>query len=176
MNSLSDRSLPTSPLRFAIGRCSLGWVLAATRGRGMRTLLMGDDAEALRRDLATRFPQATLIEGGRTAETALARAVTAVEAPAGGLGLPLDIGGTTFQQAVWGALRAIPAGATATYGEIARRIGVPGAARAVARACAANPLAVAVPCHRVVRGDGTLSGYRWGMGRKRALLEREGAA
>lgn len=177
MNSLSDRrSLAVKPLRFAIGRCSLGWVLAASGDRGVRAVLMGDDAETLRGDLAARFPGVTLIEGGQESEAALARAVAAVEAPAGGLDLPLDIGGTAFQRRVWNALRAIPAGATASYGEIAGKIGAPGAARAVARACAANPLAVAVPCHRVVRGDGSLSGYRWGADRKRVLLEREGAA
>ena len=128
------------------------------------------------RDLQDRFPRATLIGGDAEFEALVAKVVGFVEAPRIGLDLPLDVRGTAFQQRVWQALRAIPAGSTASYAEIARRIGAPKAVRAVAPACAANPLAVAIPCHRVVRTDGALSGYRWGVERKRALLEREEGA
>jgi AraC family transcriptional regulator of adaptative response/methylated-DNA-[protein]-cysteine methyltransferase len=135
--------------------------------------MLGDDPEALARDLQKRFPRAELIGDDAQFEELVAKVVGFVEAPALGLDLPLDVRGTAFQQRVWQVLQEIPAGRTATYGEIAGRIGAPGAIRAVAGACAANPLAVAIPCHRVVRTDGSLSGYRWGIERKRALLERE---
>jgi AraC family transcriptional regulator of adaptative response/methylated-DNA-[protein]-cysteine methyltransferase len=160
-------------IRFAVGRCSLGDILVARSARGICAILIGEDADALVRDLQDRFPKAELVGGDRDFEAQVARVVGFVEAPALGLDLPLDIRGTAFQQRVWQALRDIPAGQTASYAEIARRIGVPGAVRAVAGACAANPIAVAIPCHRVVRTDGALSGYRWGIARKRALLERE---
>jgi AraC family transcriptional regulator of adaptative response/methylated-DNA-[protein]-cysteine methyltransferase len=162
-------------IRFAIGQCSLGAILVAATRRGLCAILLGDDAETLARDLQDRFPRATLIGDDAGFAQTVALVVGHVEAPGIGLDLPLDIRGTAFQQRVWEALRAIPAGSTASYAEIAARLGKPAAVRAVARACAANTLAVAIPCHRVVRHDGGLSGYRWGVARKQALLEREGA-
>ncbi|MGB5851702.1 MAG: bifunctional DNA-binding transcriptional regulator/O6-methylguanine-DNA methyltransferase Ada [Rhodanobacter sp.] len=160
-------------IRFAIGQCSLGAILVAQSGRGVRAILLGDDPDALARELQDRFPKARLIGGDHEYERLVAQVVGFVEKPAIGLELPLDVRGTAFQQRVWQALREIPAGSTASYSEIARRIGSPKATRAVAQACATNMLAVAIPCHRVVRNDGALSGYRWGVPRKRALLERE---
>jgi AraC family transcriptional regulator of adaptative response/methylated-DNA-[protein]-cysteine methyltransferase len=160
-------------IRFAIGECSLGSILVATSAKGVCAILLGDDPEVLARDLQDRFAHATLIGGDVKFEALVAKVVGLVEAPAIGLGLPLDVRGTAFQQRVWQALRKIPAGATASYREIATRIGAPKAVRAVAQACASNPIAIAIPCHRVVRHDGGLSGYRWGVERKRALLERE---
>jgi AraC family transcriptional regulator of adaptative response/methylated-DNA-[protein]-cysteine methyltransferase len=160
-------------IRFAIGQCSLGAILVAASARGVCAILMGDDPDALARDLQDRFPRAELIGGDAGFERLVAKVVGFVEAPALGLDLPLDVRGTAFQQRVWQALRKIPVGRTASYSELARRIGAPQAPRAVARACAANALAVAIPCHRVVRNDGGLSGYRWGVERKRALLKRE---
>ena len=160
-------------IRFAIGECSLGAILVASSDRGICAILMGDDADALARDLQDRFPRANLIGGDAAFEQLVAKVVGLVEAPGLGLALPLDVRGTAFQQRVWQVLREIPVGKTATYGEIAKRIGSPTSARAVAQACAANALAVAIPCHRVVRTDGGLSGYRWGIERKRALLDRE---
>jgi len=163
----------TAEIRFATGQCSLGAILAARGEQGVCAILLGDDAEVLGRDLQARLPRSKLIGGGADLEELVAKAVSFIEAPGPGLELPLDVQGTAFQQRVWQALREIPAGRTATYSEIAGRIGAPGAVRAVAGACAANPLAVAIPCHRVVRTDGSLSGYRWGVERKQALLERE---
>jgi AraC family transcriptional regulator, regulatory protein of adaptative response / methylated-DNA-[protein]-cysteine methyltransferase len=163
-------------IRFAIGECSLGSILVAQSGRGVCAILLGDDPDALARDLQDRFPQARLIGGDKGFEGLVARVVGFVEAPALGLDLPLDVRGTAFQQRVWQALRDIPAGQTASYSAIARRIGAPKSVRAVASACAANAIAVAIPCHRVVRNDGALSGYRWGVERKRALLDKESAA
>lgn len=160
-------------IRFAVGECSLGSILVATSARGVCAILLGDDPEDLLRDIEDRFPQAYLIGGDAKFEQLVATVIGFVEAPALGLDLPLDVRGTAFQQRVWQALREIPAGATASYTEIARRIGAPRAVRAVAQACAANALAVAIPCHRVVRNDGGLAGYRWGVARKRALLDRE---
>jgi len=160
-------------IRFAIGECSLGSILVARSERGVCAILLGDDPDALARDLQDRFPQANLIGGDREFERLVAKVIGFVEAPAVGLDLPLDVRGTIFQQRVWRALQEIPAGSTASYSEIARRIGLPRSVRAVAQACAANALAVAIPCHRVVRNDGGLSGYRWGVERKRALLSRE---
>ncbi len=160
-------------IRFAIGECSLGAILVACSERGVCAILLGDDADALARDLQDRFPQASLIGGDGEFERLVARVVGFVEAPQLGLDLPLDVRGTAFQQRVWQALREIPAGKTASYSDVATRIGAPKSVRAVAQACAANRLAVAIPCHRVVRNDGALSGYRWGVERKRALLERE---
>ncbi|MGH6835129.1 MAG: bifunctional DNA-binding transcriptional regulator/O6-methylguanine-DNA methyltransferase Ada [Methylocella sp.] len=162
-------------VRFAIGECSLGSILVASTEKGVCAILMGDDPDALARDLQHRFPLAELIGGDADFEALIAKVVGFVEAPAMGLDLPLDVRGTVFQQRVWQALRAIPAGSTASYTDIAKRIGAPKAVRAVAGACAANAIAVAIPCHRVVRNDGALSGYRWGVARKRALLEREAA-
>ena len=160
-------------IRFAIGQCSLGAILVAATERGVCAILIGDDPDALARDLQDRFPRATLIGGDADFEKIVASVVGFVEAPRLGLDLPLDVRGTAFQQRVWQALREIPPGSTASYTEIAARIGAPKSVRAVAGACAANALAVAVPCHRVVRNDGGLAGYRWGVARKRALLERE---
>jgi AraC family transcriptional regulator, regulatory protein of adaptative response / methylated-DNA-[protein]-cysteine methyltransferase len=170
----STRPRPGSAaIRFAVGECSLGALLVATSDQGVCAILLGDDPDALVRDLQDRFPKARLIGGDTGFERLVARVVGFVERPALGFDLPLDVRGTAFQQRVWQALRAIPAGATATYRDIARRVGAPKAVRAVAQACAANALAVAIPCHRVVRTDGALSGYRWGVQRKRALLARE---
>jgi AraC family transcriptional regulator of adaptative response/methylated-DNA-[protein]-cysteine methyltransferase len=163
-------------IRFALAECSLGSVLVAATGKGVCAILLGDNPEILLRDMQDRFPEARLIGGDAGFEDTVARVIGFVEAPALGLDLPLDVRGTVFQQRVWQALREIPAGATASYADIALRIGSPKSVRAVARACAANALAVAIPCHRVVRSDGGLSGYRWGVERKRTLLTREGGA
>ncbi len=163
-------------IRFAIGATSLGAILVARSERGVCAIMLGDDPDALARDLQDKFPQAILIGGDADFERLVARVVGLVEAPQLGFDLPLDVRGTAFQQRVWDALRRIPAGATASYREIAERIGAPKAVRAVAQACAANSLAIAIPCHRVVRNDGALSGYRWGVARKRALLDREAQA
>ncbi len=163
-------------IRFAIGQCTLGSILVARSSRGVCAIMLGDDPDRLARELQDRFPKATLIGDDERFGQWVAKVIGFVEAPRIGLDLPLDIRGTAFQRRVWQALRRIPAGRTASYAQIARRIGSPKSVRAVAQACAANPLAVAVPCHRVVRSDGGLSGYRWGVERKRALLEREGRA
>ncbi|HEX9138384.1 MAG TPA: bifunctional DNA-binding transcriptional regulator/O6-methylguanine-DNA methyltransferase Ada [Steroidobacteraceae bacterium] len=160
-------------IHFAIGQCSLGAILVAKTAKGICAILLGDDADSLVRELQDRFAQAKLIGGDAEFEQWVAKVVGLVEQPAVGLDLPLDVRGTAFQMRVWQALVQIPSGTTATYTEIARRIGAPKSARAVAQACAANPLAVAIPCHRVVRNDGALSGYRWGVARKRTLLDRE---
>jgi AraC family transcriptional regulator of adaptative response/methylated-DNA-[protein]-cysteine methyltransferase len=163
-------------IRFAVGECSLGSILVASSDRGVCAILLGDDPDALVRDLQDRFPRAVLVGGDERFEQTVARVVGFVEAPGIGLDLPLDIRGTAFQQRVWQALRAVTAGTTVSYSELAARIGSPRSVRAVAQACAANAHAVAIPCHRVVGRDGALSGYRWGVDRKRALLAREGAA
>jgi AraC family transcriptional regulator of adaptative response/methylated-DNA-[protein]-cysteine methyltransferase len=160
-------------IRFAVGQCSLGAILVAASKVGVCAISLGDDPDALVRDLQGRFPRANLIGGDAEFEQLVARVVGLVEAPHLGLDLPLDLRGTAFQLRVWQALREVPAGRTVSYAELARRIGAPGSARAVGRACAANPLAVAIPCHRAVRTDGSLSGYRWGIERKHALLDRE---
>ncbi len=160
-------------IRFAIGECSLGSILVAATDKGVCAILMGNDPDALVRQLQDRFAKAELIGGDAKFEALVAKVVGFVEQPRLGLDLPLDVRGTAFQQRVWKALRQIGVGKTASYGEIAARIGTPKSIRAVAQACAANMLAVAIPCHRVIRTDGQLSGYRWGVQRKRALLERE---
>jgi len=162
-------------IRFAVGEASLGAVLVAATDKGVCCIMLGDDPDRLLRELQDRFPRAKLIGGDADFEQTVAAVVGLVEAPASHFDLPLDIRGTAFQQQVWQALRAIPPGKTATYTEIARAIGQPKAVRAVAGACAANPLAVAIPCHRVVRTDGDLSGYRWGVERKRKLIDMEAA-
>lgn len=162
-------------IRFAVGECSLGSILVAQSAKGICAILLGDDPDTLARDLQDRFPRATLLGGDRAFERTVATVIGFVEAPGVGLDLPLDVRGTAFQQRVWQALREIPPGATASYSQVAAQIGMPQAARAVAQACAANALAVAIPCHRVVRNDGGLSGYRWGVERKRGLLDRERA-
>ena len=160
-------------LTFAVGQCSLGAILVASSATGVAAILLGDDPEALVRDLQDRFPRARLVGGDEIYEQRVAQVVGLVEAPVHGLALPLDVRGTAFQQRVWLALRAIPAGRTETYASIAEKIGSPSSVRAVAGACAANAHAVAIPCHRVVRHDGGLSGYRWGVERKRELIDRE---
>lgn len=161
------------PVRFALGACSLGAILVAATGRGVCAILLGDKPAELVRELERRFPRATLNGADPQFETLVASVVALVEHPESPATLPLDIRGTAFQHRVWKALSAIPAGTTASYAEVAAAIGEPTAVRAIARACASNMLAVAIPCHRVVRTDGALSGYRWGVERKRALLERE---
>jgi len=160
-------------IRYATGRCWLGLVLVAATDRGICAIMFGDEAEPLVRDLKGRFPQAEFESGDRKFRETVAAVAEYVREPARGLGLPLDIIGTAFQQQVWELLRKIPAGSTASYTEIARRLGKPSAVRAVASACAANPISVAIPCHRVVRTDGSLAGYYWGIERKQKLLERE---
>ncbi|WP_296185464.1 bifunctional DNA-binding transcriptional regulator/O6-methylguanine-DNA methyltransferase Ada [Pseudomonas sp. UBA1879] len=163
-------------IHFAVGECVLGSILVAQSQRGVCAILLGDDPDQLVRDLQDQFHNATLIGGDSHFEGLVAQVVGFVEAPGLGLDLPLDLQGTGFQQRVWHALRQIPPGTTASYADIAQRIGAPRAFRAVAQACGANPLAVAIPCHRVVRSDGALSGYRWGAERKRQLLDLEAKA
>jgi len=182
----SDRVLGMTPtdyrsgganqdIRFAIGQCSLGAILVAQSERGVCAIALGEQPELLLRQLQDKFPRANLIGADDGFEQLVARVVGFVEAPGLGLDLPLDVRGTAFQERVWRALRDIPVGSTVSYTELAERIGAPKAVRAVASACAANSLAVAIPCHRVVRSDGQLSGYRWGIERKRELLKREAA-
>lgn len=160
-------------IKFAVGQTSLGAILVASSAKGVAAILLGDDPDQLVRDLQDRFPRARLVGADRAYEALIARVVGFVENPGLGLDLPLDVRGTVFQRRVWQALQEIPVGERVSYSEIARRIGLPGSARAVAGACASNHLAVAIPCHRVVRNDGALSGYAWGVERKQALLERE---
>ncbi|MBV7554185.1 bifunctional DNA-binding transcriptional regulator/O6-methylguanine-DNA methyltransferase Ada [Pseudomonas sp. PDM28] len=160
-------------IRFAVGQCSLGAILVAQSERGVCAILLGDDPHQLVCDLQDKFRRANLIGADQAFEALIAKVVGFIEAPAIGLDLPLDVRGTAFQERVWQALREIPVGSTASYADVALRIGSPKAVRAVAQACGANNLAVAIPCHRVVRSDGNLSGYRWGVERKRQLLERE---
>ena len=162
-------------IRFAVGECSLGSILVAASARGVCSIALGDDPETLVRELQDRFPRAQLVGAEPEFERLVARVVGLVEAPDDAVDLPLDVRGTAFQQRVWQALREIPVGKTVSYSEVAERIGAPRSVRAVASAVASNPLAVAIPCHRVVRTDGSISGYRWGVERKRALLERESA-
>lgn len=156
-------------IRYAVGKSTLGLVLAASSEKGVCGILLGDEPELLVTELQRRFPKARLTDGNAD----LAEIIAFTEAP-GGLGLSLDIRGTAFQQRVWQTLREIPVGSTLSYAQVAEKIGSPKSVRAVAGACAANAIAVAIPCHRVVRSDGNLSGYRWGVARKRALLDREG--
>ena len=165
-----------SEIRFAVGQCSLGAILVAQSQRGVCAILLGDDPDQLVRDLQDQFPKAELVGADQDFEQLIAQVVGFVEAPALGLDLPLDLRGTAFQERVWQALREIPVGSTASYAQIAQRIGAPTSFRAVAQACGANHLAVAIPCHRVVRSNGELSGYRWGVARKAALLAREAGA
>jgi len=176
MTRPSHRVADRTPIRFAIRRCSLGTALVAASDKGICCILLGDDADRLRRDLAHRFPDAEPISGDAAFAQAMRPVFACLDTPDAEWTMALDFGGTAFQQRVWRQLRRIPPGRTVSYADLARRIGMPGGARAVARACAANAIAVAVPCHRVVRSDGALSGYRWGVARKRALLAREAAA
>ena len=160
-------------IRFATGACALGTFLVAATEKGLCAILLGDDADSLRAELRDRFPKADRIAGDADFAGIAARVAALVGNPGAGLDLPLDIRGTAFRQQVWEALRRIPAGRTATYSEVAAALGMPAATRAVAAACAANPVAIAIPCHRVVRADGSLAGYRWGIERKRRLIARE---
>ncbi|MBP6834664.1 MAG: methylated-DNA--[protein]-cysteine S-methyltransferase [Deltaproteobacteria bacterium] len=164
-----------SLVRVAVGRCSLGLALVAWTDRGVRAVLLGDDRAELTHDLQARLPGASLVAVEASADDPLSRVIALIESPRVAQPIAIDAGGTAFQRSVWEALREIPAGSTASYTDLARRLGRPSAVRAVAGACAANPLAVVVPCHRAVRSDGTLAGYRWGVERKRALLSREGS-
>jgi AraC family transcriptional regulator of adaptative response/methylated-DNA-[protein]-cysteine methyltransferase len=163
-------------IRFAVGQCSLGAILVAQSQRGICAILLDDDPEALVRNLQDQFPKAQFIGGDTGFERLVAEVVGFIEAPSIGLNLPLDVRGTAFQQRVWQALREIPPGTTVSYAQVAERIGAPKAVRAVAQACGANHIAVAIPCHRVVRRDGDIAGYRWGVERKRELLRREAEA
>jgi len=163
----------SAEILFTTGDSALGTVLVARSACGVCAILIGSEAGELAADLAARFPDSTLVRNDRTLASDIQKIVRFIEAPARGLDLPLDIQGTPFQRRVWDALCGIPAGRTVTYAALARRIGEPGSVRAVANACAANAIALAIPCHRVVRKDGTPSGYRWGVERKRAMLERE---
>ena len=176
VNTKEELDGTTSPtIFFTMGDCSLGSFLVAQSERGVCSILIGEDPAQLAQDLRTQFPEANLMdEQGH--EELVAQVGGLIEKPGARLDLPLDARGTAFQQLVWSAVQRIPAGSTASYSEIARQIGVPGAVRAVAQACGANALAVAIPCHRVIRNDGSLSGYRWGVERKRALLAREAHA
>ncbi|MGB7157328.1 MAG: bifunctional DNA-binding transcriptional regulator/O6-methylguanine-DNA methyltransferase Ada [Tepidisphaeraceae bacterium] len=160
-------------IRFAAGQCALGAILVAASELGICSIALGDDAAALVRDLQDRFPEAEFVGGDESFERVVAKVVAFVERPAIGLNLPLDVQGTAFQQRVWQALCEIPCGTTTSYSQLAAALGEPNATRAVAHACATNSLAVAIPCHRVVRTDGSLSGYRWGIERKARLLEIE---
>ncbi len=160
-------------LTFAVGHSSLGPVLVAASAKGIAAVLIGEDRDKLTGELRKIFPHAELVAGDSGFERTLDRVIALVERPEKPVDLPLDIRGTAFQQRVWKALLSIPLGTTATYTEVADQIGHPTAVRAVAHACATNPLAVVVPCHRVVRADGGMAGYRWGIERKRTLLERE---
>ena len=160
-------------IRFALGECSLGAILVAATARGICAISLGEEPQALLHELERQFPQAELLGADAEFESLVAQVVGLVEQPDRAARLPLDIRGTAFQERVWQALRRIPAGKRWTYRQLAERIGQPNAVRAVASACAANRLAVAIPCHRVVRADSSLSGYRWGVERKRELLRRE---
>ncbi|AMD00581.1 bifunctional DNA-binding transcriptional regulator/O6-methylguanine-DNA methyltransferase Ada [Halomonas chromatireducens] len=162
-------------IHFALGESSLGNILVATSEKGICAISLGSDPEQLLQEFQGRFANANLVPGGKDFDAWVAQVVGFVEAPGIGLSLPLDIRGTAFQQRVWQALTEIPVGTTISYAELAQRIGSPKSVRAVARACASNTIALAIPCHRVVRSDGALSGYRWGVERKRTLLEREAA-
>jgi AraC family transcriptional regulator of adaptative response/methylated-DNA-[protein]-cysteine methyltransferase len=163
-------------IRFAVATCSLGKILVAATAKGVCAITFGNDTKVLVRELEKRFPHARIVAGDRAFEALVAEVVGAVEQPSRPFELPLDVRGTAFQQRVWHALRETLPGTRVTYSDIARRIGAPGAVRAVARACASNPVAVVIPCHRVVRKDGSTGGYRWGPRRKQALLDREAAS
>jgi AraC family transcriptional regulator of adaptative response/methylated-DNA-[protein]-cysteine methyltransferase len=166
---------PVTEIEFAITQSSLGLVLVARSERGLCAVLFGDDEAELQRDLQSRFPRATVAEQPEALGKLADAVVAYIESPKRGLDVPLDVRGTDFQRTVWQALQEIPAGSTASYSDIAARIGQPTAMRAVAQACGANALAVVIPCHRVVTVDGKVTGYRWGVERKRALLDREAA-
>jgi AraC family transcriptional regulator, regulatory protein of adaptative response / methylated-DNA-[protein]-cysteine methyltransferase len=161
---------------YAVSECSLGAVLVASSAQGICAILLGDSAEKLLSDLVEMFPRAQISAADKNYKTQVAKVIAMIEAPKVALDLPLDIRGTVFQQKVWQALREIPAGKTLSYAQLAERIGKPKAVRAVASACAANKIAVAIPCHRILRNDGSISGYRWGVERKATLLAMEAKA
>ncbi len=166
----------TGTIRFGVGKCSLGTLAVATTGNGICAILLGDHAGGVIREMQERFPDAVAADGAdQEFHRILGRVAAFIEAPGDRLDLPLDPQGTIFQRQVWEALRLVPPGSTVSYSEIASRLGAPKEAYLVGEACAANTIAVAIPCHRVVRKDGSLGGYRWGLRRKRALLEREAA-
>jgi O-6-methylguanine DNA methyltransferase len=171
-----DKAMTSKTITFAICESALGQVLVARSSVGVCAILIGSDAEDLKRDLGARFPESRLISNESQLDDDLSKVVQFVAAPGVGLDLALDMRGTPFQRRVWNALRTIPVGTTVTYTELARRIGEPNSVRAVAGACASNAIALAVPCHRVIRSNGALSGYRWGVARKRMLLDKEAAA
>jgi AraC family transcriptional regulator of adaptative response/methylated-DNA-[protein]-cysteine methyltransferase len=166
-------TLMNTHMDYAVGSTTLGQVLVAIDDQGIRAILLGASERSLRRELGERFPDATLRQDSTRLERVLTQVVELADGRRSALDLALAPAGTEFQQRVWRALRRIPSGSTASYADIARRIDAPRSFRAVAQACGANPIALAIPCHRVVRNDGALSGYRWGVARKRALLDRE---
>jgi AraC family transcriptional regulator, regulatory protein of adaptative response / methylated-DNA-[protein]-cysteine methyltransferase len=168
--------LTTEALRFGYGETKLGLALVALSGRGVAAILLGDDRPTLRRELAGAFPGTRLTEDEAGLAGPIAEVAAFVDAPQRGLDLPLDLRGSELELAVWAALRAIPSGETRSYGALANSLAVPATAQEVGAACAANVLAVAVPCHRVVKADGSISGYRWGIRRKRRLINIEGVA
>ena len=170
---IKDAQTPVETISYATALCGLGTVLIARSSKGVCALLIGDDGDGLRTDLAARFPKTRLVSNEAVVRDELAKVIRFVDRPAEGLSLPLDVRGTPFQRRVWERLCAIPAGQTVSYSDLARRVGRPAAVRAVAAACAANPIALAIPCHRVIRGDGDLAGYRWGVERKRELIGKE---
>lgn len=176
--SMPAHAVPAETICFTVRTSSLGLILIAASSRGIVALLMGDTEEALRSDMRRRFPEAILTEetAGGALEAWAPRALELVESPSRKAAFALDARGTVFQRAVWRALEQTQPGETITYAGLAALVGRPRSARVVSRACAANPIAVAIPCHRVVRSDGKLSGYRWGPERKRILLEREASA
>jgi AraC family transcriptional regulator, regulatory protein of adaptative response / methylated-DNA-[protein]-cysteine methyltransferase len=176
MRAATQGDVAVEILFYAIGECALGQVLIARSGSGVCAILLGAGRDELESDLAARFPKARLVANEAAIHDDLAKVIRFVDKPAAGLHLTLDLRGTSFQRRVWEKLRAIPVGRTVTYAELARWVAPLTSPRALAGACAANPIALAVPCHRVVRSDGNLAGYRWGIERKRELLEREATA
>jgi len=179
MNLMIPESTPQhgpDTIAYATSECVLGQLLVAQSVKGVCAILIGADRYELEADLASRFPKATLVADEDAVHENMAQVIRFAEKPAEGLDIPLDMRGTPFQRRVWEKLRAIPVGKTATYTDIAHWIGSPAAARAVAAACAANPIALAIPCHRVVRGDGDAAGYRWGIERKLEIIRREAMA
>lgn len=168
-----QQEIVAEEIRFATARSELGTILVARSPAGVCAILVGDEAKALKRDLAEEFEDARLVRDDRRLNTDLDKVLTFIENPAKGLDLPLDIRGTPFQRRVWTALLGVRVGYKITYAALASRIGEPHAVRAVANACAANAIALAIPCHRVVRSDGALAGYRWGMERKQSMIEKE---
>jgi AraC family transcriptional regulator, regulatory protein of adaptative response / methylated-DNA-[protein]-cysteine methyltransferase len=167
---------PIEEIHFAFGKFSLGLVLIAATGKGIAAILLGDGQDELHRELVYAFPQAHLVADETGLADKVAKIAAFLDAPHQGLDLPLDIRGSAQEQAVWQALRNIPAGQTITYGQIAKSLSLPATAQDVGAACAANVLAVAIPCHRVVKADGSISGYRWGVHRKRKLINQEAVA